>query len=145
MIYSGNHFWQGSMRNTSFVRGARPSAVGRPLERAPDVPGHRWAGEGYTVWQWWATGKIAGIKGDVDRDRMKGDLARGTIASLTVNPAEGGVIRGDRIACGRRPWRCLRLADPDREITLTATPDPNARLIGWTGPVHRRAMRGRAR
>jgi GH25 family lysozyme M1 (1,4-beta-N-acetylmuramidase) len=134
MIYSGNHFWHGSMQNTSwFGELGHPLWVAHWYVRTPDVPGHRWAGTGYTVWQWSATGKIAGIKGDVDRDWMKGRLAQGTVASLTVDPAEGGVISGDRIACGERHRRCSRLANPNDEITLTATPDPDATFLGWTG------------
>jgi GH25 family lysozyme M1 (1,4-beta-N-acetylmuramidase) len=134
MIYAGNHFWQGSMRNTSwFAELGHPLWVAHWYVRAPDVPGRRWAGAGYTVWQWSATGRIAGIKGDVDRNWVRGNLAQGTVASLTVDPAGGGVISGDRIACGERHRRCSRLANPGEEITLTATPGPDTRSIRWTG------------
>jgi lysozyme len=134
MIYTGNHFWHGSMRNTSwFAKLGHPLWVAHWYVRAPDIPGRRWAGAGYTVWQWSATGRIAGIKGDVDRNWVRGKLAQRTIASLTVDPAEGGVISGDRIACGGRHRRCSRLANPGEEIILTATPGPDARSIVWTG------------
>ena len=134
MIYSGSHFWQGFMRNTSwFARRGHPLWVAHWYVGAPRVPGQRWGGKGYAVWQWSATGKIPGIKGDVDRDWLKGPLTGGTIASLTLDPAEGGVIGGDRIACGGAHGRCFRLANPHDEIRLTATPDRDARLIGWTG------------
>ena len=134
MIYSGNYFWRGFMRNTSwFGQRGHPLWVAHWNVGFPDIPGNRWAGSGYTVWQWSATGNIPGIKGHVDRDWVNGALTRGTIASLTVAPAEGGEIRGDRIACGGRRDRCSRLANPADEIVLSATPDPGARLIGWTG------------
>lgn len=134
MIYSGNSFWRGFMRNTSwFGQRGYPLWVAHWNVGAPDIPAGRWAGDGYTVWQWSATGTIPGIKGHVDRDWVNGNLARGTIASLTVAPTEGGVIVGDRIACGGRRDRCSRLANPADEIVLRATPDPGARLIGWTG------------
>jgi hypothetical protein len=122
------------MRNTPWF-GERGHAlwVAHWNVNAPEVPGDRWAGNGYTVWQWSATGKIPGIKGDVNRDWMNGDLARGTIASLRVVPAEGGVIGGDRLACGGRHGRCFRLANPEDEITLKATPAGDAHLIRWTG------------
>lgn len=134
MIYSGNHFWHGSMRNTSwFARRGHPLWVAHWYVGAPDVPGRRWGGNGYTAWQWSATGRIAGIDGDVDRDWLSGPLTRGTIASIRVDPAEGGTISGDRIACGGPNARCFRLANPGHAITLRATPDPDARLISWTG------------
>jgi lysozyme len=134
MIYSGSHFWRGSMRNTSwFARSGYPLWVAHWYVGAPDVPGRRWGGKGYTAWQWSAAGRIDGIRGAVDRDRLTGPLTRRTIASLRVDPAERGTISGDRISCGGSHGRCSRLLDPDDEITLTATPAPDARLIGWTG------------
>jgi GH25 family lysozyme M1 (1,4-beta-N-acetylmuramidase) len=134
MIYTGSHFWHGSMGNTSwFAELGHPLWVAHWYVRAPDVPGRRWAGSGYAVWQWSATGRIAGIKGDVDRNWVRGKLAHRTVASLTVDPAEGGVISGDRIACGERHRRCSRLANPGEEITLTASPGPDAPSIRWTG------------
>jgi GH25 family lysozyme M1 (1,4-beta-N-acetylmuramidase) len=134
MIYSGNHFWRGFMRNSSlFGSRGHPLWVAHWNVGAPAVPGNGWAGNGYTFWQWSASGRIPGIKGHVDRDWVNGALAQGTIASLSVAPADGGVIRGERIACGGHRRRCSRLANPQDDITLTATPDSDARLIGWTG------------
>jgi GH25 family lysozyme M1 (1,4-beta-N-acetylmuramidase) len=134
MIYSGNYFWHGSMRNTSwFAEREHPLWVAHWYVGAPDVPGGGWAGRGYTVWQWSATGRIAGIRGPVDRDWVKGNLGHGTIASITVRPAEGGLITADRIACGGRLGWCTRLANPGDAITLRASPRAGARLIRWTG------------
>jgi lysozyme len=133
MIYTGSHFWHASMRNTAwFAELGHPLWVAHWYVPAPDVPGRRWAGAGYTVWQWSATGRIAGIKGHVDRNWVRGKLAQRTVASLRVDPAQGGVISGDRIACGERHRRCSRLANPGQEITLTATPGADARSIHWT-------------
>ena len=134
MIYTGSPFWHGSMRNTSrFAELGHPLWVAHWYVRAPEVPGRRWEGAGYTVWQWSATGRIAGIKGDVDLNRVRRNLAQGTVASVTVDPVEGGIVSGDRIACGERHRRCSRLANPGEQITLTATPGPDARSIRWTG------------
>ena len=134
MIYSGNYFWRGFMRNTSwFGHRGHPLWVAHWDVGAPAIPGDRWANNGYTVWQWSARGNIPGIKGPVDRDWMNGDLTRGTIASLTIAPSHGGTIRGDRVACGGPRARCSRLANPGDEIILRATPDEGARLTDWTG------------
>lgn len=134
MIYSGNFFWHGFMRNTPrFARQRHPLWVAHWYVGAPDVPGGRWAGRGYTVWQYSASGRIAGIDGPVDRDWMRGSLEEGTIASLGVQPAEGGVITTERIACGGRLGWCSRLVNPGDEITFRAIPGEDQRLIRWTG------------
>jgi lysozyme len=134
MIYSGVHFWQGFMRNTSsFARRGHQLWVAHWYVRAPEIPGRRWGGKGFTVWQWSASGKVDGIKGDVDRDRLNGPLTRGTIASLTLVPAEGGLVSGARVTCGGPHSRCFRLANPEDMITLKATPDRDAHLVRWTG------------
>ena len=143
MIYSGNHFWHGSMRNTPwFGRLGHPLWVAHWYVRAPQVPGSRWAGSGYTIWQWSATGRVAGIRGPVDLDRIRGNLARATVASIDVHAVKGGVISGDRLVCGRRLRRCTRLANPGDRLTLAATPGPGSRLIRWTGAC---ASAGKAR
>ena len=134
MIYSGNFFWRGFMRNTaSFARRNHPLWVAHWYVSAPDVPGHRWGGRGYTIWQWSAAGRIAGIDGPVDRDWMDGNLSQGTVASIGVRPAEGGVVTGDRLACGGEKRACARLANPGDPIVLRAAPQGGARFIRWAG------------
>lgn len=134
MIYSGSRFWHGFMRNTSwFARRGHPLWVAHWYVGRPDVPARRWAGKGYTVWQWSATGSVAGIKGDVDRNWVRGSLRRGRIASIAVDPAAGGTIAGRRIECGITGERCVRLANPGDVITLRATPSPGSVLKRWTG------------
>ena len=134
MIYSGNSFWQGSMRNTaSLARRDHPLWVAHWYVGAPDVPGRRWGGRGYTIWQWSAGGRIAGIDGPVDRDWMKGSLSRGTVASITVRPAEKGVITGDRLACGGGTGSCTRLVNPGDRIALHAVPADGSRFVRWDG------------
>ncbi|MGH2641950.1 MAG: GH25 family lysozyme [Actinomycetota bacterium] len=134
MIYSGNFFWHGSMRNTaSFALRDHPLWVAHWYVGAPDVPGRRWGGRGYTIWQWSAVGRIAGIRGPVDQDWMNGTLSRGTVASITVRPADGGVVTGERLACGGGRRSCARLATPGARIVLRAVPDDGARFLRWTG------------
>jgi lysozyme len=134
MIYSGISFWHGSMRNTaSFARLDHPLWVAHWYVGAPDVPGRRWGGRGYTIWQWSAAGRIAGIDGPVDRDWMKGNLSRGTVASIAVRPAERGMVTGDRLACGGGKTTCTRLGNPGDPIALRAVPEDGARFIRWGG------------
>ena len=46
MVYSGNYFWRGFMRNSSwFGRRGHPLWVAHWNVGAPDVPGGRWAGQ----------------------------------------------------------------------------------------------------
>ncbi len=134
MIYSGISFWHGSMRNTaSLARRDHPLWVAHWYVGAPDVPGRRWGGRGYTIWQWSAAGRIAGIDGPVDRDRMKGSLSRGTVASIAVRSTEKGMVTGDRLACGGGKTSCTRLGTPGVPIALRAVPDDGARFIRWGG------------
>ena len=101
---------------------------------APSVPADNWGGNGWTFWQWTSTGHVAGIAGNVDRDRFDGSsLGRGKIASLEVTPRVGGAIDGARIHCGGGSTTCDRLANPDTVVALAATPGPGATLLRWTG------------
>ena len=134
MIYSGNSFWHSSMRNTvSLARRDHPLWVAHWYVGAPDVPARRWGGRGYTIWQWSAAGRIAGVDGPVDRDWMKGNLSRGTVASIAVRPTERGMVTGDRLACGGGKTSCARLGTPGDPIRLRAVPEDGARFIRWGG------------
>jgi GH25 family lysozyme M1 (1,4-beta-N-acetylmuramidase) len=43
------------------------------------VPANNWAGRGYSVWQFTSSGRVPGISGRVDRDRLGKGLAKITI------------------------------------------------------------------
>jgi GH25 family lysozyme M1 (1,4-beta-N-acetylmuramidase) len=135
MIYTGSYFWTHAMGNTSwFGRHGYPHWVAHWDARRPDVPGRGWGGQGWTFWQWSANGRVPGIRGPVDLDWFGGgDIAAGTIASLSVTPAPGGGIVGPMIECGVGRARCARLANPGSPITLRAEPAPGARFLRWTG------------
>jgi lysozyme len=135
MIYTSPNFWKVSMGETTwFADRGYPLWIAHWGVAAPSVPAGNWGGHGWTFWQWTSTGQVAGIVPYVDRDRSNGaSLIRGKVASLGVTPAAGGLITGARIACGGAATRCDRLANPDTALTLTATPDPDASLLRWTG------------
>lgn len=135
LIYTSPHFWLANMGNTRwFADHGYPLWIAHWGVSAPSVPADYWGGSGWTFWQWTSTGHVAGIAGNVDRDRFDGSsLGHGRIASLEVTPSVGGAIDGARIHCGGGSTTCRRLANPDTVVTLAATPDPGATLLRWTG------------
>ncbi len=135
LIYTSPHFWLANMGDTRwFADHGYPLWIAHWGVSAPSVPADNWGGNGWRFWQWTSTGHVAGIVGNVDRDRFDGSsLGRGKIASLEVTPAMGGAIDGARIHCGGGSTRCGRLANPDTVVTLAATPGPGATLLRWTG------------
>lgn len=135
MIYSSPTFWRNNLGNTRwFADHGYPLWIAHWGASSPDVPAANWGGKGWTFWQWTATGSISGIGTDVDRDRFRGpSLAAGRIASIEVVPAAAGRIVGERISCGSGSTDCSRLANPGDLLTFTASPAPDAALLGWTG------------
>ena len=135
LIYTSPHFWLANMGNTRwFADHGYPLWIAHWGVSAPSVPADNWGGNGWTFWQWTSTGHVAGIAGNVDRDRFDGSsLGRGKIASLEVTPRVGGAIDGARIHCGGGSTTCDRLANPDTVVALSATPGPGATLLRWTG------------
>ena len=135
MIYSSPTFWRWNMANTRwFADQGYPLWVAHWGTRAPDVPAWNWGGRGWTFWQRTATSRVRGIRTEVDGDRFAhGRLAYGRIASLTVREPERGTIEGDRISCGSGAAACVRLVDPDAEVTLVARPEAGAAFVRWTG------------
>lgn len=78
-IYVSPTFWTKHVGNTTKI-----AALGYDVlwiahwthDRSPRVPAANWNGHGWTVWQFSNKGKVPGIKGRVDFDRMAaGDLA----------------------------------------------------------------------
>ena len=74
MIYSNASFWSTHMGNTSWF-----GANGYPVlwiahwgTSSPSVPGANWAGKSWQLWQYSDCGKVSGISGCVDLDRIKG-------------------------------------------------------------------------
>jgi lysozyme len=101
----------------------------------PDMPANDWQGQGWTFWQWTWTGSIAGIEGDVDRDRSASpDLLTAMIASISAEPGSGGSITDDsgRLGCADGV-ACSALYSPTDTVHLTAAPDPGYAFVSWGG------------
>jgi lysozyme len=137
MVYTSPYFWRTAMGDSQwfaqngYVVWVAHWGVNR---QNLDVPAQGWAGGDWTFWQYTNRGRVAGIAPAVDRDRFNGtNLHRAEIAELTVTPSGGGTVTGARITCSASAIHCARLANPGDVLTLTATPDPGATFLRWTG------------
>lgn len=73
MIYTSPSFWRDRMGNPTWFsdHGFRLWIAHWHVVK-PSVPAQKWAGRGWTVWQYDNCGSVAGIEGCVDLDRFKG-------------------------------------------------------------------------
>jgi GH25 family lysozyme M1 (1,4-beta-N-acetylmuramidase) len=72
-IYTSPAFWAGSMGNTPwFANNGYRLWVAHWGVNQPTVPAANWGGRGWTLWQYTSSGSVAGISGNVDRDRYAG-------------------------------------------------------------------------
>ena len=74
MVYTSPWFWQAYLGDTARIarRGFKVVWVAHWGTPRPRVPAERWAGHGWTFWQWTARGRIDGIRGNVDRNWFNG-------------------------------------------------------------------------
>jgi lysozyme len=82
IVYSGPVFWRDRMSGTSRFT-AHPLWVAHYTRRRPIVPAGSWAGQGWTIWQWTDCGRVRGIRGCVDMNRLAAD----SLTSLLVDPS----------------------------------------------------------
>ncbi len=137
MIYGSQHMFEELLGNSTwFADHGFPLWFAWPRKNLPSpLPANDWQGEGWTFWQWSWTGRIAGIDGDVDRDRFAGpDLLTATIASVSAQPGTGGSIAdaSGRLSCAGG-LTCAALYSPTDTVQLTATPDPGYAFVSWGG------------
>jgi GH25 family lysozyme M1 (1,4-beta-N-acetylmuramidase) len=137
MVYTSPYFWRVAMGDSRwFAQNGYEVWVahwGVGLNGI-DVPAATWSGRDWTFWQYTNRGHVKGIATAVDRDHLNGtNLRRAEIARMTVTPAGGGSVHGNRISCGGGGAACSRLANPGDVLTFTATPAPGATFLRWTG------------
>jgi GH25 family lysozyme M1 (1,4-beta-N-acetylmuramidase) len=135
LVYTSPYGWQVRFDDsTALARWGSPLWVAHWGVSAPTLPAQNWDGRGWKVWQYTSTGRVAGIRGNVDLDVLNGtDLDAITIQRLrlsvqgdagTVTTAPGG------IACRTA---CERNFHPGIDVTLSAVPDDGAVFLGWSG------------
>ena len=135
LVYTSPYGWNVRFDDsTALARWGSPLWIAHWGVSAPTLPAQNWAGRGWTVWQYTSTGRVAGIRGDVDLDVLNGtDLDLITIQRLRVTvQGNAGTARSDAgsIACRTE---CTRNFDPGTSVTLTADPDDGAVFLGWSG------------
>jgi GH25 family lysozyme M1 (1,4-beta-N-acetylmuramidase) len=71
LIYTNQSSWQATGDTRRFARQGHPLWVANFGVDSPAVPAGNWDGQGWSVWQYTSSGSVDGIKGAVDRDRMR--------------------------------------------------------------------------
>jgi lysozyme len=70
IIYTNNSSWQATGNTTAFALEGHPLWVANFDVPSPLVPALNWAGKGWTIWQYTSSGRVRGIEGAVDRNRL---------------------------------------------------------------------------
>ena len=134
-VYTSPYGWLDRFGDSRrLARDGAPLWVAHWGVSSPTLPAGDWDGRGWVVWQHSSTGHVAGIAGNVDLDVLAGaSLGRIAIRRLTVQVDGGaGSVTTAPVGYGCRTT-CERNVDPDRTITLTASPDEGAYFTGWGG------------
>jgi lysozyme len=73
IIYTNHSSWQYTGDVKGFARRGHPLWVAHWVSRRREilVPADNWAGQGWSVWQYTSTGRVRGIQGNVDLNRMR--------------------------------------------------------------------------
>lgn len=72
IIYTNNSSWLATGNTLSFALEGHPLWIANFGVPEPLVPADDWAGESWAVWQYTSTGRVRGIDGDVDKNRLSG-------------------------------------------------------------------------
>jgi GH25 family lysozyme M1 (1,4-beta-N-acetylmuramidase) len=80
VIYTNNSSWQATGNTTDFAFAGHPLWVAHWGVASPLTPAGYWGGNGWSVWQYSSSGRVKGITGRVDLNR----LSPNGYASITV-------------------------------------------------------------
>jgi lysozyme len=79
MIYTNASSWGATGDTTEFARAKYRLWVAEWGVSKPSVPADFWAGRGWSVWQYTSSGRVNGISGNVDMDRLRVGLGKLTV------------------------------------------------------------------
>lgn len=79
MIYTNATSWSATGNSKEFAKAKYPLWVAEWGVSSPSVPASNWAGHGFSVWQYTSSGRVPGISGNVDMDRLGTGLAKITL------------------------------------------------------------------
>lgn len=82
IIYTNVASWRALGNPTSFARRGHPLWVANWNVAAPLVPAGNWAGQSWRIWQHSSRGRVDGIAGRVDLNRLRGEWNGVSVTSL---------------------------------------------------------------
>lgn len=71
IIYTNASSWSATGDTTSFASDGYPLWVANFDVDKPLVPASNWGGKSWTIWQYTSSGRVRGINGNVDRNRLR--------------------------------------------------------------------------
>ena len=74
IIYTNSSSWRATGDTTRFARAGHHLWVANWGVKEPSVPADDWNGRGWSIWQHTSSGSVKGIKGRVDKNRLRGGL-----------------------------------------------------------------------
>lgn len=75
IIYTNNSSWEATADTTRFADRGQPLWVANFGVSSPLVPASNWGGLGWKIWQFTSTGRVRGVKGSVDKNKLRGALS----------------------------------------------------------------------
>ena len=75
MIYTSQYGWRPTGDTRMFARAGHRLWVANWEVSSPLMPANNWAGRGWAVWQFTSSGRVRGIRGPVDLNRLGASLA----------------------------------------------------------------------
>jgi GH25 family lysozyme M1 (1,4-beta-N-acetylmuramidase) len=94
MIYTSDWGWGPTGDTEMFARAGHRLWVAHWEVPAPLVPAGYWAGRGWSVWQFSSSGRVRGIRGPVDLNRLSTRLADLRIGQRAPVPRRRLGVRG---------------------------------------------------
>ena len=86
MIYTSAYGWLPTGNTRIFARAGHRLWVAHWEVRSPMLPARDWAGRGFSVWQFSSSGRVRGVRGPVDLNRLGVSLADVMVGEPTVLP-----------------------------------------------------------